>query len=139
MDVFRANSSFRTDAIALVTHKCAVAYWQKIFSYDLENLTSGWESPSLSARMVYPKLCQSMRSFVWRKKQTRDAIASVGIEGGFCDGQRMDLALLRWYHALGTRRGITNLDEKPFGWFCTICQDPEQADDLKKNFQRTGQ
>lgn len=36
------------------------------------------------AKMVYPKLCQSMTRSVRRKKHTRLAMASVGIEGGFC-------------------------------------------------------
>ena len=83
MGACKENSFFRTDAIAFVTQRCAVAYAQKTFSYHFENLTNGCLSPSFSASIEYPKLCQSMTRFVCRRKQMRDAIARVGIEGGF--------------------------------------------------------
>jgi hypothetical protein len=60
---------------------------QNIFSYHVDSFTNGWFGPSFKASMEYPKLCQSMTSFVCRRKQVREAIASTGIEGGFCSCQ----------------------------------------------------
>jgi hypothetical protein len=50
-------------------------------------LTRGWELPNFRAYMEYPKLCQSKMSFEFLTKAMKDAMAKVGIKGGFYDDQ----------------------------------------------------
>jgi hypothetical protein len=72
-----------------------------------------------------------MTSLVWRKKHTSEAIANVGMEGGFYTmlGQVTISGIAGW--------GMTNLDKKPFGRLCTVCQNPPQRNDLEENLQWT--
>ena len=81
--------------------------------------------------MLYPKLCQSMIKAVFRKKQEADAIASEGMEGGFCEGSLVRMNPGHWETA------STNLNKKPFRRFGTITQCPPQTNHLEKHLQRT--
>lgn len=131
------NSDFKTRAIALVTQRCAVAVAQKVFSYNFDIFTRGWCSPSFKARIEYPKLCQSMTRLVCLRKQTREAIARVGMEGGFWEHRisakrRLSVLYRRNGGNAGppfsrngpeqTRCRRTDLDQQPFGWLCAICE-----------------
>ena len=49
----------------------------------LASFTNMWSGPSLSARILYPKLCQSMMTLLPRNVPTSHTKARVGMLGGF--------------------------------------------------------
>lgn len=86
--------------IASVTNRCANAFRPNVFSnlsnhsakrqgrgtgraYHLAIFTNGCPLPSLSAKILYPVLCQSMMSFEPRMNDASCARSRVGIDGGF--------------------------------------------------------
>ena len=85
--------------MASVTAKWAVADSEKVCSYHSEMRTRGCLGPSLRARMEWPKLCQSIMSWVLRMKQIIWAMARVGMEGGFCVGLSMWRYVVSFRHS----------------------------------------
>ena len=49
------------------------------------SFTKTWSDPSLSARILYPRLCQSIMTLLPRNLPTSHTKARVGILGGFFD------------------------------------------------------
>ncbi len=57
------------------------------------SLTNIWTDPRLSARILYPRLCQSMMTLLPRNLPTSHTKARVGILGGFFAIFRYHLAM----------------------------------------------
>ena len=64
------------------------------------SLTNIWSDPRLSARILYPRLCQSTMTLLPRNLPTSHTKARVGMLGGF-------FAILLYYLSAEMARGLT--------------------------------
>lgn len=80
----RDHSLAKNFSSALVTNKCAYAFFPRYDSNHFAIRTKTDASPVRIANIEYPVLCQSIRSLAFVIWVMKEASARVGIEGGFC-------------------------------------------------------
>jgi hypothetical protein len=81
-------------------------------AYHFASRTKGCRSPCLGnfiARMLYPRLCQSIMTLLPRIRPTIQTMARVGMLGGFCRGEETVTILFS-----GNEMNNTNLNQNKF-------------------------